>query len=94
MDFTGATVGKGGIIHVACSVSQIKLIFSSSRIERAGKQDNFALALDGPHRVAVVSFKVTWKNCILVLVQLLIQVEMTAPCYLARFHALSHFCSF
>lgn len=61
MDFTGATVGKGGIIHVACSVPQIKLIFSSSRIERerTGKKDTFPLASDGPHMVAVVLFKVT-----------------------------------
>lgn len=90
MDFTGATVGKRGIIHVARSVPQIKLIFSSSRTERGGKRDNFPLALNGPHRVAVISFKVTWKNGILVLINcLLIQKEMANPCYFALYYALS-----
>jgi len=42
MDFTGATVGKEGIIHVASSVPQVKLIFSSSRMgEKVGKRTVF-----------------------------------------------------
>lgn len=41
------------------SVQQIKLIFSSSGVERAEKRSHFPLASDGAQRVAVILFKVT-----------------------------------